>query len=263
MGDYYSTLGVERGATSDEIKKAYRKMSMRYHPDRNNGDKESEARFKEINEAYSVLSDDSKRSEYDNPNPFRDFMGGFGFGGMRQKPRKPDHSSPVDGQFIGAEVEIPIKTFILGGRFKLKVSYHELCDQCSGKGFISSSECDLCHGEGYFQHVDRRPGFMSSSTRPCHKCNALGVIGNDACIRCSGKGKVLVVDKEFEFDIHPGARIGSRFFLGGVGRAGINGGRRGDVGITIYGIKNINFNNVTPEKLEQLKKILEDIDNDN
>lgn len=266
MVDYYSTLGVERNASNEDIKKAYRKLSMKYHPDRNNGNKDSEDKFKEINEAYSILSDEEKRNNYDNPNPFKGFMNGFGFGGdfsgMRQRPRKPDYDIPADGRFIGVEVEIPIKTFVFGGKFKVKMSYHELCDQCSGKGFISSSECEICHGDGYTQQIDRRPGFVSSSTRPCYKCNALGIIGNDACIKCSGKGKVLVIDREFEFDVPPGANIGSRVFLTGVGRAGINGGRRGDVGITIYGIKNININNVTPEKLEKLKTLLEDIDND-
>ena len=259
MKDYYAALGVEKTASKDEIKKAYRTLSMKYHPDRNQGDKSFEDKFKEINEAYSILSDDSKRNDYDNPDPFAGMFKGFsGFGMRRQQPQKPDLDSPRDGKLIGVEVQIPLKIFIFGGEFKVKTSYQEGCEACNGKGFTEGTECDACHGYGYAEHVERRPGFMSTSMRPCPKCQAKGQVGTDTCAVCSGNGNVVVNDKEFEFNLPPGVGIGARFGLTGVGRAGLNGGRRGDVMIMITGIKGLDLNRLSSDKMELLKSILEE-----
>lgn len=267
MSDYYSTLGVERSASQDEIKKAYRKLSMQYHPDLNPDDKESEEKFKEISAAYSVLSDTNKRQEYDNPNPFGNMFNGFpgfgGFGGMRQRPQKPDLNSPRHGNPIGIEAHIPLSTFVFGGKFKTKVSYHEGCESCGGKGFEHGTECDLCHGNGYTEHVERRPGFVSSSMQPCPKCQAKGIMGTDRCPSCNGSGNVTVNDKEFEFDVSPGISIGSRFILRSVGRAGLNGGNRGDVILMVSGIESPDLNRLTSEQVENLKNLLGTLDNAN
>ena len=113
--DYYEILGVSNNASDNDIKKAYRKLAMQYHPDLNHGKEEwANDKFKEINEAYSVLSDDEKRHQYDNPNPFS----GFGFNpfAAQARPQKPDLNAPKNGKFIAIEVEIPIKTFIFGGK---------------------------------------------------------------------------------------------------------------------------------------------------
>jgi molecular chaperone DnaJ len=267
MRDYYDILGVGRDADSDDIKKAYRRLSMKYHPDRNNGDKELESKFKELSEAYSVLSDDKKRHEYDNPNSLNSMFGNFGFGfsgfgGVRSRPQKPDLNKKVDGQIIILETEIPLHTFIFGGDFVVKLSYHEGCDECGGKGFFKGTDCDVCKGDCYVHHVEKRPGFVASSSRPCPKCNAIGVIGTDLCIKCSGSGKVFVKEKEFEFNIPVGIDINSRLGLSGVGRAGLNGGRRGDIVIIITGIKKVDLNNLTDDKLYQLTNLLKELDND-
>ena len=264
MSDYYSILGVERSASQEDIKKAYRKLSMEHHPDRNSGNKESEDKFKEISVAYSTLSDVNKRKEYDNPNPFGNIFNGFpGFGGMRQRPQKPDLNSPRNGNVLGVESQIPLKIFIFGGKYKIKLSYYEGCDTCGGKGFEHGTECDYCHGDGYVQHIERGPGFASSSTQPCPKCQAKGIMGTDTCAVCKGSGNVSVEDKEFEFDIPPGARIGSRFILNRVGRTGLNGGSRGDVVMIIVGIEPPNITNLDNSQIAELRFLLEMLDNDN
>ena len=265
MSDYYSTLGVERSASQEEIKKAYRKLSMEHHPDRNSGNKESEDKFKEISVAYATLSDDNKRREYDNPDPMRGMFGGFpgGFPGFgpRQRPQKPDLNAPRDGNMLGIEAQIPLKIFIFGGKYKVNFSYYEGCEICGGKGFEHGTECDMCHGEGYFNHVERKPGFMSSSTQPCPKCQAKGLMGTDTCASCKGAGNVVVENKEFEFNIPPNATIGSRFALSGVGRAGLNGGRRGDVVIMVVGVAPPDLSKLTSGQMAELRFLLETLDN--
>jgi molecular chaperone DnaJ len=261
MKDHYATLGVERTASKEEIKSAYRKLSMAHHPDKG-GD---ENKFKDINEAYSILHDDNKRQQYDNPNPFQSFFSGMGgpFGGARPKPQKPDLDAPRDGQFIGVEAEIPVRIFLFGGKYNLKLSYHEGCVDCGGKGFTKGEECSVCNGECYVQQVQRRPGFMSSSMQPCPSCQARGMVGTDKCDTCNGRGNVLVQDKEFEFELPPGCGPGTKRILSGAGRTGLNGGRRGDVGIIVVGLKHPDLNKLTPEQVEELKSLLEVLDNAN
>lgn len=265
MTDHYATLGVNRKATKDEIKKAYRKLSMEHHPDKG-GDPE---KFKDINEAYSTLYDDEKRRQYDDPNPFeRMFGGGFGggpagFGFNRPRPRKPDLNAPRDGQFIGLEVELPLSVFLFGGTFPVKISYHEGCETCGGKGFEHGTECDLCNGEGYIEQVERRPGFVSSAMRPCQKCQAKGLMGTDTCTTCGGSGNILVHNKEFIFDVPAGASVGAKLIKNSAGRTGLNGGRRGDVGIMVTGITPPDLNKLTPEQVGELKSLLEVLDNAN
>lgn len=254
---HYDTLGVSAEATPEEIKKAYRKLSMKHHPDKG-GDEEV---FKKVADAYTVLSDPQKRQQYDNPNPFAGMMGGFSpFG--RQRPQKPDLDAPRDGKFLGVEVELPLKNYIFGGKFKLTLNYHEGCKSCGGKGFHSGTECQSCHGSGYVQKVDRRPGFMSHSTTPCPECNGLGQVSTDKCDICSGTGNRMVKDKEFEFDIPKEAFVGTKKILSGVGRAGLNGGRDGDVGIIVVGIKPVDVDKLTSEQQKDLKKLLKVLDNE-
>lgn len=267
MSDHYSTLGVNRSASQDDIKKAYRKLSMKYHPDLNPDNKESEEKFKEISAAYSVLSDVGKRQEYDNPDPFGNMFNGFpgfgGFGGVRQKPQKPDLNSPRHGSLLGIESVIPLNIFIFGGEFKTKVSYYEGCETCGGKGFEHGTTCDFCNGDGYKEHVERRPGFVSTSMQPCPKCQAKGLMGTDTCTSCKGSGNVMVNDREFKFDIPAGVSLGSRFGLSGAGRAGLNGGNRGDVVLIVVGIEKPDLNRLTSEQIDSLKILLGVLDNVN
>lgn len=268
MSDHYSTLGVERSASPEEIKKAYRKLSMEHHPDRNSGNKDSEDKFKEISAAYSTLSDPNKKQQYDNPDPFGGMFGGFGFPGFpgfngRQKPQKPDLNSPRDGSAMSIETLIPLKIFIFGGNFKIKFSYHEGCDSCGGKGFTHGTECDLCDGVGYKQHVERRQGFVSSSTQPCPKCQAKGIMGTDTCTPCKGTGNVTIENRELEINIPANTSLNSRFILNGVGRTGLNGGRRGDVVVMVVGIEPIDINKLNSSQIAELRFLSELLDNAN
>jgi molecular chaperone DnaJ len=257
---YYDILGVDSKASSEEIKKAYRKLSMQHHPDKG-GDEEQ---FKKIAEAYSVLSNDEKRQQYDNPDPLSGLggMGGFPFGFARPRHQKPDLNAPRDGQFIGVEASIPLKHFIFGGQFKINLSYHEGCVDCGGKGFLKGEECTVCRGEGFVQQVERRPGFVSSATRPCHNCDGLGQVPTEKCKVCNGRGGNPVENKEFIFDIPKGVTLGSRIISHGTGRVGINGGRNGDVGIIITNIKSPSIDKLSLEELENFKNLLEVLDND-
>jgi molecular chaperone DnaJ len=260
MKDYYATLGVNRTASKDDIKKAYRKLSMQHHPDRNPDDPEAENKFKEINEAYSVLFNDSKRRAYDNPDPFAGMFNGFpGFGGRRQQPQKPDFDSPRDGKIIIVEVKIPLNVYLFGGIFKLRASFQEGCVVCSGRGFSGGHECQDCQGSGYVNHVERRPGFMATTTRPCPSCQGRGMMDTDGCEACAGQGSIQVVNREFTFDIPPNVDLGYKAALTGQGRVGLNGGKRGDVVIIVTGIHKPNLNNLAPERLEEVKNVLGEI----
>lgn len=254
--NYYETLGVEKEASSEEIKKAYRKLSMTHHPDKG-GD---EDKFKQINEAYSVLSDFQKRQAYDNPNPFDSFGNGFpfGFNPFGNVPRRPDPNAPQNGGAIIVEAEIPLKLYLFGGVFKAKFSYREACLTCNGKGFDKSSPCTNCHSSGYIQRVDKRPGFVSTSTIPCPICGGLGQKPENKCSDCNGSGKHDIRDKEFLFDIPENVQIGSKLLSPDSGRVGINGGRHGDVILIIAAIKKFDTNKLTTEQIEQLKNILEE-----
>ena len=263
MSNYYETLGIDKGASQGDIKKAYRTLSKKHHPDHNLNDKGSEDRFKEINEAYSVLSNDEKRHKYDNPNPFKGMFGAGGFnpfGGMRQRPQKPDFNAPKDGSFLGIEIIIPLKIFIFGGKHIINISYQESCADCSGNGFIvgkDSNKCSVCNGEGYVQHVQRRAGFQSMHTGPCDKCHGTGLNSIEKCLTCGGSGNARIQDKEFSFDVEAGSGIGTRIILKGDGCTGVNGGRNGDIGIMVVGIESLDVSKLTDEQVEQLENILE------
>lgn len=255
MSDYYELLGVDRAATKEEIKAAYRKLALKYHPDRNPGDKASEEKFKEINEAYSVLSDDEKRTSYDSPGPFAGgFPGGFGFG-FEQRPNKPDLNKPVDGAPLFVEVELPLNIYLFGGVVRTDVSFEENCKECGAKGFVSGKECTVCDGYGQITEVVTRRGFQSMSRRHCHECGGKGAIGTDGCVACQGRGKLFVEAKPVEFHVAPSTPVGARVVLYGVGRSGINGGSCGPVVIVVSGIKPPNLNGLSVEN----KKVLEEL----
>ena len=262
MPNYYETLGVDREASQSEIKKAYRSLSMRHHPDHNQNNKESEDKFKEVNEAYSILSNEEKRNEYDNPNPFGNMFGASGFNPfehMRQRPRKPDFNAPKDGSFLGVEVIIPLKIFIFGGSHTITTEYRESCIGCNGKGFTvddTKKSCGACGGTGHVQHVQRNAGFQSMYTVPCVKCRGTGLENTSRCLICKGAGHVNVQNKEFLFEIPSGVGIGTKIILNSVGRIGINGGKTGDVGIMVVGIEPLDTSKLTSEQIEQLKSIV-------
>lgn len=252
--DYYSILEIDRTASSEDIKKSYRKLSMKYHPDKNNGDIEAENRFKEINEAYSVLSNEEKKAEYDNPNQFANIFNGFDpFSFMRRHSHRPNPNAPRDGRPISIEAELPLETFLFGGKYMVKLNFTDTCTACGGKGYTKANKCDLCHGDGFVHITEQRGNFISTNSMPCMKCSGVGAIPDDKCPECNNGG--VNVSKEFIFDINPEVGMGEAITIFNSGRSGINGGKNGDVTIIITGVNKKGIANLEPHEHNALKEI--------
>lgn len=252
--DYYDVLGVSKGASDDEIKKAYRKEAKKYHPDLHPGDKQAEAKFKEVNEAYEVLSDADKRSRYDqfghagvDPNfgaggtgggfgggfDFSDifdmFGGGFGgFGGSRR-------NGPRRGEDIRKVIEVTFEEAAFGCKKKLNITKQESCKSCGGSGAKAGTHpetCSRCGGRGQVQTQTRTPlGYMTNVTT-CPECRGTGKIIKEPCRDCHGTGRVST-PKTIEIDIPHGINDGQTMQLSGQGEPGERGGPNGDLLITI------------------------------
>jgi molecular chaperone DnaJ len=242
MEDYYSILGVERSASKDEIKKVFRKLALQYHPDKNPGNKEAEEKFKKINEAYSVLSDEQKRHEYDNPQTQNPFMGGmdeifaqhFGFGGLggqRTRRATPQEiaTMPRQGSDLKYQVDIPLSYFILGGLKKFTVSYNDICEECKGLGAKTTATCGVCHGQGMITQMQQRGNMRMQSTTSCNSCSGRGYIPQEKCDICHGSGNVQVFDREMEILVQKGQRDGDIVVENNVGGKGLNGAPAGNV----------------------------------
>ena len=250
--DYYEVLGVEKSASTDDIKKAYRKKALQYHPDRNPGDKEAEAKFKECNEAYEVLSNDEKRSRYDqygfagvdpNFNPNAGFGGGFGGfgdafsgfgdifgdlfgGGSRRSP-----NGPRQGENVGARLELTFEEAAFGAEKEVPVTRIEACAKCSGTGSAAGSApepCPTCRGAGSVRTPQTFMGMTMQSTTACPKCGGTGKIIKDPCPTCRGKGKVRRSTK-IRVQIPAGVDDGQTVRVRGEGCTGSNGGPSGDL----------------------------------
>ena len=257
--DYYDVLGVDNSADATAIKKAYRKLAMKYHPDKNPGDKEAEEKFKEINEAYEVLSDETKRRNYDQfghegvngqgfggaggfggqgfggfddifGDIFGDMFGGGFSGGSRQRRRGPER-----GADIKQRVNISFEEAAFGKKVQVKINRSEECDQCHGSGAkpgTSKKTCPTCHGSGQVQSVQRTPFGNIASTRTCSTCNGEGEVIDSPCSKCHGKGSIRKT-KTIEVDIPAGIDNGQMIKLGGQGELGTRGGPRGDLYIEV------------------------------
>ena len=258
--DYYEVLGVTKGASADEIKKAYRKEAKKYHPDLHPGDKEAEAKFKEVNEAYEVLSDDDKKSRYDqfghagvDPNfgaggggaydggfgGFDDFgdifsnifgggFGGFGGGGSRR-------NGPRRGADIRKTVDLTFEEAAFGCKKKITLDKMENCDTCHGSGAkpgTHAETCQRCGGSGQVTTQTRTPLGYMRSTGVCPECRGEGKIIKDPCTVCHGSGKVRV-SKTIEVDIPQGINDGQTMQISGGGEPGTKGGPNGDLLVTI------------------------------
>jgi molecular chaperone DnaJ len=247
--DPYATLGVDRKASADEIKKAYRKLARQYHPDRNPGDPKAEARFKEINEAHDVLSDADKKAAFDRgdgpfgggrgPNPFAgaNFDGGsfsdilsnlFGGGGAAggANPRRAK-SQPSRGRDLEAGLQISFDQAIKGGQVPLSVPTSVRCTTCSGSGAkpgTSPVVCPQCGGRG----IESQGQGMFSISQPCSRCGGRGTIIEEPCPTCGGSGVTRSV-KRYRVNIPAGVHDGSRIRLAGKGEPGQNGGPPGDL----------------------------------
>jgi len=255
--DYYEVLGLSKGASADEIKKAYRKLAKENHPDLHPGDKACEERFKEINEAYEVLSDDDKRAKYDqyghaafDPNAgfgaggFGGFdgFGGFGdlgdifgdifgFGGSTRS----NPNAPRKGESVRASVNISFEEAAFGCSKDVSVGRIEDCPDCKGTGCApgtTAEVCPDCKGSGTVRTTQRTPFGMAQSTGPCGKCRGTGRIIHQPCSKCRGMGKIRRQHK-LNVNIPAGIDDGQTISLHGQGSAGANGGPAGDLLVTV------------------------------
>lgn len=256
--DYYEVLGVDKSADEQAIKKAYRKLAMKYHPDRNPGDSEAEEKFKEINEAYEVLSDSTKRQTYDQfghegvngqggfggqgfggqgfggfEDIFGDIFGdvfGGGFGGGRPRRRGPER-----GADMKQSIEITFEEAAFGKKTSIKVNRSEECSECHGSGAkpgTSKKTCPTCNGAGEVRTVQRTPFGNIASSRTCSTCEGEGEVVESPCTKCGGKGSTRKV-KTIEVDIPAGIDDGQMIKLAGQGELGSKGGPRGDLYIVV------------------------------
>ena len=256
--DYYEVLGVSKGASDDEIKKAYRKLAKKYHPDMNPGDKGAEAKFKEVNEAYSILSDSEKRARYDqfghagvDPNYgaggpgggfggfdmgdidlgdiFGSFFGGGfgGFGGSASSRR----NGPQKGESLRASLTISFEEAAFGCEKEINLNRTEECEACHGSGAepgTTAETCPDCRGTGVVRVQQRTGGFAFSSTAACTRCRGTGKIIHSPCKSCGGSGSVKK-SKRITVTIPAGIDDGQAVSLRGQGNAGKNGGPAGDL----------------------------------
>jgi molecular chaperone DnaJ len=242
--DYYDTLGVSRSASPEDLKKAYRKLAMQHHPDRNSGDKSAEQKFKDLSEAYDVLKDEQKRAAYDryghaafqaNGGAGRaagfDFGAGFAdifdemFGEFTGNRRR--GSAAARGADLRYNLEITLEDAFRGNQAKVRVPSSDMCEACKGsggQGGVQPAACQTCHGHG---RVRAQQGFFTIE-RSCPTCQGSGRVIRDPCRACHGSGRVAR-EKTLSVAIPPGVEDGTRIRLAGEGEAGVRGAPPGDL----------------------------------
>lgn len=258
--DYYEVLGVSKGASDDEIKKAHRKLAKKYHPDLNRDNPEAAEKFKELNEAYEVLSDKDKRTKYDqfgfagvDPNYgagqggfgggfggfdmgdlgdiFGSFFGG-GFGGSSSRSRR---NAPQRGETLQQRIMLSFEEAAFGCEKEITINRTESCDECGGTGAekgTSVETCSNCHGSGVVMQTQRTPLGMFQTQGACPNCRGTGKIIRKPCKKCGGTGKMRK-SRTLKVNIPAGIDDGQSIQLRGQGNAGVNGGPSGDVIVTI------------------------------
>lgn len=252
--DYYEALGIQKGASEDEIKRAFRKLAIKYHPDKNQGNKEAEDKFKEINEAYQVLSDPEKKARYDQygtadfdgsgfgSGGFGGFdfseMGGFGdifdsfFGGGGGSRRR---NGPQRGADLEYSVNLTFEEAIFGVEKEISINRKENCDSCKGSGAkagTSAKTCPTCNGQGQVRVQRQTPLGSFVSTTTCNNCGGSGKVIDDPCTSCHGKGSVRK-NRKITVNIPAGVDTGNVMPLRGQGEHGANDGPPGDLYVRI------------------------------
>ena len=258
--DYYEVLGVEKGASADEIKRAYRKSAMKYHPDRNPGDKTAEEKFKELGEAYEVLSNDEKRSRYDqfgfagvDPNygagQGGGAYGGAGFGGFGDfgdifgdifgsafggGSTRSNANAPRRGENVGARLDLTFEEAAFGCEKEVSAPRIENCGSCSGSGSADGAvdTCSQCRGTGSVRTVQNFMGMQMQSTSVCPQCGGKGKVIQNPCNTCRGKGKVRR-NVKIKVKVPAGVDAGQSVRVRGEGCVGSNGGPNGDLLVEI------------------------------
>ncbi len=262
--DYYEVLGIDKNASESDIKRAYRKMAKKYHPDNNPGDKKAEEMMKEVNEAYEILSDPQKKAAYDQyghaafeqggaggaggfggfggfggmefdmgdvGDIFSSFFGG-GFGGGRSAKR----NGPQRGSDVSVSIQISFEEAVFGTKKEIQVNVTDKCDVCGGSGAkpgTGTETCRKCNGTGQERVVQNSLFGQMATVRTCSACHGTGKIIKEPCQECHGSGKVRK-SKKFEVNIPKGIDNGQTIRLAGKGEAGTNGGAYGDLMVTVY-----------------------------
>ena len=254
--DYYEILGVNKGASDDELKKAYRRLAMKYHPDRNPDDKSAEAQFKEAKEAYEILTDPNKRAAYDQyghagvdpsmghggfggggaggfdfGNIFEEIFRGGGGGGFGGGGGRGGRSQVYRGADLRYDLEISLEEAAKGSQTRIRIPTETNCTTCKGSGAkagTSAKTCGTCKGSG---QVRMQQGFFSVQ-QSCPHCHGSGKVIEDPCTDCHGRGRKRE-NKTLEIKIPAGVNEGDRIRLSGEGEAGVNGGPSGDLYVQI------------------------------
>ena len=245
--DYYQVLGVERAATPEDIKKAYRKLAMQWHPDRNQGNPEAESRFKEIGEAYEVLRDPGKRSQYDTFGRVGGAAGGFGEafsgtgfgdifdmffgqqGGTRQR------SGPRRGPDLRMQLELEFREAVYGVEKEIEVPRRDECGTCSGSGAEPGStpeKCTECNGQGQVRRMSNSIFGQVVNIVTCPRCRGEGVVIEKPCHTCAGSGRVRST-RRLKVKVPAGVDEGDQVRLSGEGEAGTRGGGHGDLYVVV------------------------------
>ena len=261
--DYYEVLGVSKSATEDELKKAYRKKAKEYHPDLNPGDAQAEAKFKEANEAYEVLSDSQKRARYDQfghagvaPNygaggaggygggfggggfdfDLGDIFGSFFGGGFGGGGRQSNPNAPRRGEDIQTRVTISFEDAAKGCKRTVDINRVDTCTDCGGSGAkagTTAQTCPECGGRGYVTVDQRTPFGVMQTQKTCSRCSGKGKIITDPCAKCHGAGRVST-KTSVEVNIPAGIDDRQMFSVRGAGNAGTNGGPKGDLKVAVF-----------------------------
>lgn len=255
--DYYQTLGVSKTATADELKKAFRKLAMEHHPDRNQGDANAEKKFKEVNEAYEILKDDQKRAAYDqyghsafqpgagggrSRSGFSGFEGDFSdlsdiFGGMfhefagANKGSKKRRSHSIRGSDLRYNIEISLEDAFHGVKRHVRYKTAVMCTDCEGKGAQKNSSYTTCLACGGAGTVRSQQGFFTVEST-CRTCSGIGTVIKDPCRTCHGQGRVEKY-KEIDVEIPAGIEDETKMRVAGAGEAGVKGGEVGDLYIFV------------------------------